>query len=92
MARRPQNGEKYEARLQLILPPSLREKVIALSNICGVSINQFCVNLLAKTADKNAVLIENFLSAREKFKSSFQTADVFDDDDVVSFSAERVGD
>ena len=75
MARKPMIGEKREARISVILVPSLYKNVATLADSQNLSINEFVTRMLEKTVEKNQAVIDKFQSARDSAKSDFVDVD-----------------
>ena len=75
MARKPMIGEKREARISVILIPSLYKNVATLADSQNLSINEFVTRMLEKTVEKNQAVIDKFQSARDSAKSDFVDVD-----------------
>ena len=75
MPRKPITDEKRESRLNLLLVPSMYQKVVTLADSQGLSANEFIVRILAKTVEKNAAVIDKFQSARDAARSEFVEVD-----------------
>ena len=75
MARKPMIGEKREARISVILVPSLYKNVATLADSQNLSINEFVTRMLEKTVEKNQTVIDKFQSARDSAKSDFVDVD-----------------
>ena len=75
MPRKPITDEKRESRLNLLLVPSMYQKVVTLADSQGLSANEFILRILAKTVEKNSAVIEKFQSARDAARSEFVEVD-----------------
>ena len=75
MARKPMIGEKREARISVILVPSLYKNVATLADSQNLSINEFVTRMLEKTVEKNQAVIDKFQTARDSAKSDFVDVD-----------------
>ena len=75
MARKPMIGEKREARISVILIPSLYKNVATLADSQNLSINEFVTRMLEKTVEKNQAVIDKFQTARDSAKSDFVDVD-----------------
>ena len=75
MPRKAEKAERRNERISLVITPTLNEKIRALADSQGLSLNEFIILLMEGAVKKNAALIEEFEQSRQAAKKRF--VDIF---------------
>ena len=68
-------NERRSERISLVLTPTLNDKIRALADSQGLSLNDFVIFLIEGAVKKNAALIEEFERLRREAKNQY--VDIF---------------
>lgn len=75
MPRKPIGAEKRSEKINLVVTPTLNNKIKTLADSQGISLNEFIVALLEGAVKKNSAVIEKFEKARRAAIKSY--VDIF---------------
>lgn len=65
MSRKPLDDEKRSAKINLVVTPTLGNKIRMLADSQGLTLNEYITQLLEFAVSKNTAVIEKFEQARQ---------------------------